>query len=102
MEKNLSTLFSTALVSGDYFFLPLAGAAVVTDESIYMRKEFRDGEELVMFPLKELATLPDRVCSLFGHLDEAQQMANRGYLAVKSNHTWKNRAEYIREFILFS
>lgn len=80
----------------------LAGAAVVTDESIYMRKEFRDGEELVMFPLKELATLPDRVCSLFGHLDEAQQMANRGYFAAKSNHTWKNRAEYIREFILFS
>lgn len=80
----------------------LAKAAVVTDDSTYMRKEFRDGEELVMFPLKDLSTLPERVFSLFGHLEETQQMANRGYIAAKSNHTWKNRAEYIREFILFS
>lgn len=78
----------------------LAGAAVVTDESAYMRSEFRDGEELVMFSLKELGMLPDRVFSLFGHMDAAQQMADRGYHAAKENHTWKSRAEYIREFVL--
>lgn len=77
----------------------LAGAAVVTDDSAYMRSMFRDGEELVMFSLKELGTLPERVCSLFGHMDETQQMANRGYRAAKEGHTWKSRAEYICEFI---
>lgn len=80
----------------------LAKAAVVTDDSTYMRKEFRDGEELVMFSLPELGTLPEKVCSLFGHMDKAQEMAERGYLAAKENHTWKNRAEYIRDYILLS
>lgn len=78
----------------------LAGAAVVTDDSTYMRREFRDGQELVMFPLKELGTLPERVFELFGHMNEAQQMAERGYCAAKENHTWKNRAEYILEYIV--
>lgn len=78
----------------------LAGAAVVTDDSTYMKSAFRDGEELVMFSLKELGTLPERIFSLFGHMDETQQMTNRGYHAAKENHTWKNRAEYIREYIL--
>lgn len=80
----------------------LAKAAVVTDDSAYMRKEFRDGEELVMFSLPELGTLPERVCHLFGHMDKAQEMAERGYLAAKSSHTWKNRAEYIRDYILLA
>lgn len=80
----------------------LAKAAVVTDDSTYMRKEFRDGEELVMFSLPELGALPEKVCSLFGHMDKTQEMAERGYLAAKENHTWKNRAEYIRDYILLS
>lgn len=78
----------------------LAGAAVVTDDSAYLRREFRDGEELEMLSLKELGTLPERVCTLFGHMEETQQMAARGYRAAKENHTWKNRAEYIEENFL--
>ena len=75
----------------------LAGAAVVTDDSTYLRREFRDGEELLMFSLKELGTLPERVFALFGHMEEAQRIAERGYRAAKENHTWKSRAEYIEE-----
>lgn len=75
----------------------LAGAAVVTDDSTYLRREFRDGEELMMFSLKELGTLPERVFALFGHIEEAQRIAERGYRAAKENHTWKSRAEYIEE-----
>jgi hypothetical protein len=78
----------------------LSGAAVVTDDSTYLRREFTDGKELVMFSLKEILTLPDRVCDLFGHLDRAQQMADCGYLSAKENHTWKSRAEYITECFL--
>lgn len=77
----------------------LAKAAVVTDDSTYIKREFRDGEELSMFSLRELGSLPERVFSLFGHMEEAQQMAERGYTAAKENHTWKSRAEYIRDYI---
>lgn len=78
----------------------LSGAAVVTDDSTYLRREFTDGRELSMFALSEIATLPERVFDLFGHMERAQQMADCGYQAAKENHMWKNRAEYIEEVIL--
>lgn len=78
----------------------LAGAAVVTDDSTYLRREFTDGKELVMFGLEDLGTLPERVFDLFGHMERAQQMADCGYRAAKEGHTWKSRAEYIAECFL--
>ena len=78
----------------------LARAAVVTDDSSYMRREFTDDKELVMFSLKELKTLPDRVFDLFGHIAGMQEIADCGYRSAKERHTWKNRAEYIRECFL--
>ena len=78
----------------------LAGAAVVTDDSTYLRREFTDGKELVMFSLPELGTLPERVFDLFGHMQSTQQMTDCGYRAAKENHTWKSRADYIKECFL--
>lgn len=78
----------------------LAGAAVVTDDSSYLKREFTDGKELCMFSLRELFALPDRVCDLFGHLERAQQMADCGYHSAKECHSWKKRAEYIMECFL--
>lgn len=75
----------------------LAGAAVVTDDSAYMRREFTDGKELVMFSLSELSTLPERVFDLFGHISHMQEIADCGYHAALERHTWKNRAEYLAE-----
>lgn len=78
----------------------LAGAAVVTDDSTYMRREFTDGRELVMFSLQDLATLQERVFDLFGHISHMQEMADCGYHAASEHHTWKNRAEYLVECYL--
>lgn len=78
----------------------LAKAAVLTDDSTYLRREFTDGKELSMFSLKELGTLPERVFELFGHLKAAQEMADCGYYAAKEKHTWKSRAEYMKECFL--
>lgn len=77
----------------------LAGAAVVTDDSAYLNREFVDGKEMVMFSLKDIRTLPERVYRLFGHMEEAQHMADCGYLAAKERHTWKNRADWILEYL---
>lgn len=78
----------------------LAKTAVVTDDSTYLRREFKDGRELSMFSLKKIGTLPERVFDLFGHLESTQQMADCGYQAAKRYHTWKSRAEYISECFL--
>lgn len=78
----------------------LAGAVVATDDSTYMNRTFTDGKELILFKRTELATLPERICDLFGHIECAQEMANCGYEAALSHHTWKNRVEYIIECFL--
>ncbi len=75
----------------------LAGAAVVTDDSAWLRREFKDKKELVLFSLEQICTLPERVLELFGHLKQAQEMADCGYRAAKEGHTWKSRAELIAE-----
>ncbi len=75
----------------------LAGAAVVTDDSTYLRREFTDGKELVMFSRNEIRILPDRVFDLFGHMQSTQKMADCGYQTAKEHHTWKSRAEWIQE-----
>lgn len=78
----------------------LAKAAVVTDDSAYLREEFTDGKELVMFSLTDMAALPERVFDLFGHRKMAQEMADCGYEAAQKHHTWRQRAEYIAKRFL--
>lgn len=78
----------------------LARAAVMTDDSTYLRQEFTDGKELAMFSLDDIARLPERVFELFGHLGQAQEIADSGYENAKKRHTWKQRAEYIAECFL--
>lgn len=78
----------------------LAGAVVATDDSTYVNREFKDGKELVLFKKTELATLPERICDLFGHLSRAQEIADCGYNVANTRHTWKNRVEYIIECFL--
>ncbi len=73
----------------------LAKAAVVSDGSDYLNRVCHDGDELVLFSLEQITKLPERVCQLFGNLDETQAMADRGYEYAQKNHTWVQRAEYI-------
>ena len=78
----------------------LAGAAVVTDDSTYLRHECTDGKELVLFKRSEVMLLPDKVCDLFGHMERTQELADRGLAFARENHTWKKRAEYMVECFL--
>ena len=54
----------------------LAKAVVVTDDStLYLRREFTDGRELVMFRRQgSFGTLPERVFDLFGHLERHRRL----------------------------
>jgi spore maturation protein CgeB len=78
----------------------LARAAVVTDDSTYLKREFTDGRELALFSLGGINRLPEIVFDLFGHMSRAQEMADRGYEAARERHTWETRAEQIRELYL--
>ncbi len=62
----------------------------VTDESTYITEYFENGKDMVVFSLKEIEALPERISYLLAHPAEAVRIAEKGYQKIQ-NHTWYNR-----------
>lgn len=77
----------------------LAGAAVVSDTSLYMKEEFTDEKELVFFELERLFELPDRVKKLLADEEKLQRIADCGYTAAAEKHRMENRLDAILRII---
>lgn len=79
----------------------LSGTVAVTDESMYIQENFADGKELVLYSLKELEKLPEKVGWLLEHPDEAEQIAQTGKIRAEKGMTWQHRTfemlQYIQE-----
>ena len=69
----------------------LAGAAVVSDESEYLKEYFTNGKELRMFSLQDVGRLAQTVQDLLIHTEDAQSMADCGYQTAIQSHQWINR-----------
>lgn len=71
----------------------LSGAVCVSDESSYLRENYTDGEELMLFRLSELSFLPQKVLELLREENLRRQMAVKAYERARKEHTWRKRAE---------
>lgn len=71
----------------------LSGAVCLSDESSYLREHYTDGEEMVLFRLSELSTLPQKVLGLLQDEDLRRRMAEKAYERAGKEHTWRKRAE---------
>lgn len=75
----------------------LSGTVAVTDESDYIRQNFLDGGELVLYSLSNLKELPVKIKELLSRPGEAEQIARAGELRAQTELTWQHRAfEMIR------
>ena len=72
----------------------LAGAAVVTDDSDYLREAFKNGE-CVRFPLSDIMKLPETVDELLSDEPRRKALSGKGYDSAVKNHTWEQRAKSI-------
>ncbi len=70
----------------------LAGAVVVTDSSVYLKEEFADNE-LIMFELNDINSLPDIVKDLLSDEERMQQIADAGYQKAEYAHSLLSRAK---------
>lgn len=68
----------------------LSHTVAVTDESKYILEEFEDDKELVVFSLKDIEALPQRIRNLLENPRKAFEIAENGYRKVQ-NHTWAAR-----------
>lgn len=80
------------------FTAMLQGSVALTDDSIYLRERFKDGENICFYELAHLEKLKEQVEELLAHPKEAEEIAECGYETAWKFHTWKSRAEAIAAF----
>lgn len=75
----------------------LAGAVVVTDKSDYLEKDFKNNEDILLFDLREISTLPNRIKRLLEDDMRCKQIAECAKEKALREHTWQTRAkEFLR------
>lgn len=75
----------------------LCGALCVSEQNMYLSKEFTDGVDIAFFQMHNLPQLPKIIQALLKHPIEAAAIAKKGHTIAAKNHTWKKRAADILE-----
>ena len=76
----------------------LSKAAVVTDDSDYLRKAFSNGE-CVRFALSDIMKLPGIVGEVLSDDKARKELSERGYESAVKDHTWEQRSIIILDEI---
>lgn len=77
----------------------LSGTVALTDTSEYIDNHFVDGQDLVLYSLKELDKLPDIIENLLNNTERAKEIAHTGKKKAQNEHTWFDRAKKIIELV---
>ncbi|BCN29412.1 glycosyltransferase family protein [Anaeromicropila herbilytica] len=73
----------------------LNGALCVSDDSIWMRENIIDGEEIIYYSLKEINKLPSIINKILSNPDKGETITKAAYQKVKTFHTWDSRAKVL-------
>lgn len=77
----------------------LAGAVLVTDDTTYLHGKYTK-EDLLVFHLEDLKSLPDQIRLLLQNDKECQKIADNGRKKTLQQHTWDRRAEQFQQILL--
>ena len=65
----------------------------LTDKTRYLEDEFKDGEDIVFFDIKETEKLPGIIKGLLADEEKREKIKEAAYKKAKSGHTWEARAK---------
>ena len=77
----------------------LQKAVCVTDDSAYIREQFTDGEDIVIYSLSTLNKLPRLVSGLLQEPARMQRIADCGYINASAHHTWAHCAAELAKLL---
>jgi glycosyltransferase involved in cell wall biosynthesis len=77
----------------------LAGCVCVTDKSEYITEHYDDNQNIVLYDLKKLQELPEKIKMLINSPEQSERIAKQGYIKVKMQDTWDQRAEMFLDWI---
>jgi glycosyltransferase involved in cell wall biosynthesis len=75
----------------------LSGAVCISDETTYLRDNFIEDEEIVLFKLDKLEELPGKINRLLEDDALRKQISKKAYEKAKREHTWEKRAHELLE-----
>lgn len=71
----------------------------LTDPSIWITENFKDGLDIALYDLDHLEKLPDIVWKLLDDSTGTEEMIRRGYEKVSREFTWSNCTDWILEAV---
>lgn len=77
----------------------LCGACCLSDETVYLREHFTDGEDIVLFKRTEPDKLPEKIRYLLEYDEERECIAAAGREKAFKEHTWRKRAEQLLKLL---
>ena len=77
----------------------LSGAISLTDTSEYIQDNFISGNNIVIYSLKDLYSLPNLINDLLTSPEKAASIAKNGYSEARDKHTWHHRIKAVLENI---
>ena len=69
----------------------LSGTVAVTDKSEYIDNNFTDEKELLIYDLKHIDELPNKIKDILADPEKAQNIAKEGMDCAQTAHTWQHR-----------
>ncbi len=75
----------------------LSGAVCLSDETAYLRKYFKEDEEIVLFELNKLEELPEKIKTLLNNDSLRDRISQNAYKKASKEHSWKRRAKQLLE-----
>lgn len=77
----------------------LCQSAVLSDTSTRLEEEFIDGEDIILFRLTQISSLPNRIRKLLAAPEQLQKIAENGYKKAMKKHLWIHRAKQLLNII---
>lgn len=74
-------------------------AVCVTDDSVYLRQQLTDEEQVLFYSLHDYSQLPNKIKELLAKEEKRTVIAQRGYEHAKKYHTWRERCEDILRLV---
>lgn len=81
------------------FMGPACGCLMVSTDTIWTRKNFVDGEDMILYKPRQLSEVNDKVNYYLAHEEERRRMAEKARQKVMKAHTWDHRVEELMQVL---
>ncbi|WP_028243598.1 glycosyltransferase [Pseudobutyrivibrio ruminis] len=77
------------------FSAQLNGAVALTDPTTLLKKEYKDGENILFYELDDIDAVTTKTDAALSEPSALKEIAQMGYSIAAKNHTWDNIAKVI-------